>query len=185
MNGYFYACAATSLLAASALQSASAQTATDREPIAWHIDAGYGMVASDTADFLDDGWGLEGGLTWHPAADMPFTLRADLRYLSFDVNESIRQLGGAPSVTTRVDDGDATIVGLNLGGTYQFDFSPRTQGYVTLGFGPYRRDVELTQTALFQGIACDPSGACASTVFFQVRSSSLTTTRRGWDGASA
>jgi len=182
MNGYVYASAASVLLAAACLQSASAQTLDDREPVSWHLDAGYGMLHGDTEDFLDDGWTLEGGVKWRAFGDSPFALRADLRYLDFDVNERIRQLDGTPAATARVDDGDATVIGLNLGASYDFDLSPRTQAYLTAGLGPYRRDVELTQTALFRGVACDPFwGVCFnSLVAGQVVVADEDTTKLGW-----
>ena len=182
MNTFLFIGAASGLLAAGAMQSAAAQTAVDRDPISWHMDAGYGIVESDTADFLDDGWMLEGGLTWRPVEQAPFSLRADLRYLSFDVNESVRQLGGSPATPARIDDGDAQIIGLNLGAAYEVDFSPRMQGYLKAGLGPYRRDVELTQTALFRGIACDPFwGLCFNSLASgEVVVADDDTTRLGW-----
>ena len=151
----------------------------------WHIDAGYGVTAGETSDFFDDGLMLEGGLTWRPNGSSAFSLRADLRYLGFDATDDVVQLGGLADTTARIDDGDASIVGLNLGGAYQFQMGERLQGYVTLGLGPYRRDIELTQTALFRGFACDPFiGVCYDAlVVGDVVVADDDTTRLGWSGA--
>lgn len=178
-----HACA---MFAAGALLTVSGQSrgaAASGEPraLSAHVDAGYVMTDAATSDFLDDGWMLEAGLTWRPRGG-PFGLRADLRLLEFDMDEDILQLGGSPSFPTRVDDGDARIVGLNLGATYDLEFADRGHVYVTAGLGPYYRDVELTQTVLFTGIACDAFfGICFQALApGEVVVAQDDTTRLGW-----
>ena len=162
-------------------RSVSAESRFEDRKLTGHVDAGYVMTDDNTSDFIDDGFMLETGAAWRPDGG-PFAFRADLRYLEFDVDEDIVQLGGSPSSSVRVDDGNAHIVGLNFGGTYDFEIADRVAGYFTAGLGPYYRDVELTQTALFSGIACDPFfGICFEALApGEAVVAESDTTRLGW-----
>jgi hypothetical protein len=177
------ACAAGTLLMFSGLACA-ADSVLERKPLAWHLDGGYVLTDDSTSNFLEDGWMIEGGVTWRPQSG-PIALRADLRYLGFDVDEDVVSLGGSPAGTTRVDDGDAAIVGLNLGASYNFQFGNAGTGYLTAGLGPYHRDVELTQTQLVPGIACEPFfGICFNALAASdVVIADSETTRLGWSAA--
>lgn len=177
-------CAASALLIISAQAAGADAAAAERKPVQWHLDAGYVMTDDTTSDFLDDGWMLEGGVTWRPEWS-PVALRADLRYLGFDVDEDVASIGGAPAVPTRVDDGDADIIGLNLGASFNFDFPNNGSGYVTVGLGPYYRDVELKQTVLTPGLACEPFfGVCFPALAANdVEVADSETTKLGWSAA--
>jgi Outer membrane protein beta-barrel domain len=181
----YFELGAVALLATGGTQAVGADRATDRDALRWHLDAGYGIAEGETSEFLDDALMLEGGLTWRANADSPFALRADLQYLDFDVNEDIVELGGFPGAPADIDDGDGSIVGLSLGGVYNFNLGQRAAGYLALGVGPYHRDIELTQTALFSGIACDPFlGLCfRSLEVGEVVVADNDTTRLGYSAA--
>jgi hypothetical protein len=177
-------CAAGTLLIAIGMQAFAADPALERKPLSWHLDAGYVLTDDSTSDFLEDGWMLEGGVTWRPEGG-PIALRADLRYLGFDVDDDVVSLGGTPAVPASVDDGDAAIFGLNLGASYNFEFAATGSGYLTVGLGPYYRDVELTQTLLVPGIACEPFfGICFNALApSEVVVADSETTRLGWSAA--
>jgi opacity protein-like surface antigen len=155
----------------------------EHRPIAWHFDIGYSWTSGTTADYLDDGWTIGGGLTWTPRSDSPFSLLAELHYSGYDATSELVRLANLQSDTVRIDDGDAEVWGLNVNGVYRLQFSERARGYLTAGVGEYYRNVQMTQTVLLAGTYCDPWwGFCYPGVFpGQVIAEEQSTTRFAWN----
>jgi opacity protein-like surface antigen len=140
------------LLLSLVMASAHAQ---DRErAVRWHLGLSFNPTIGTTGDYLENGWGLSGGLTWQPKPDSPFALRAELHYSGYDATEELIQLGIAET-RTRIDDGDADVFGADVSGLFNVAVSRRVLAFAQLGVGLFRREVQLTQTALFNGILCD------------------------------
>lgn len=125
------------------------------KPLRWHIGASYSLTSGTTEDYLDDGFGISGGITWYPRPAVPVGLRAELHYTRFDATDELIQLGSA-ATQTRIDDGNADVFGGEISGIYDFPIRGRVKGYTQVGIGFSRREVELEQTVLFNGIFCDP-----------------------------
>src|SRR5690606_16451458 len=126
---------------------------------------------------------LGGGVTWKYSPDARYALRADLSYSHHDATEELIALG-SETTQVQIDDGKGILFGLDVNGVYEFPISRRVRGYLTAGVGCYYRRIELTQIALFEGVACDPWwGICFDSVFLTDQLVAKTsTTRLAWNG---
>jgi opacity protein-like surface antigen len=157
----------------------------EQHPVEWHFSAGYSGTSGVTKDYLDPGWILGGGLLWHPQPGGPFAVGVDLNYSWYDVTDALIDLAvGQVGPDVRIDDGDAAIWSLNVNGRYSIPFSSNVHGYLTAGIGGYHRKVQMTQTALFSGVICDPWwGYCYQDIVQGDRIvADRSTTRFGWNG---
>jgi opacity protein-like surface antigen len=172
---------ASLLIAAGA--PAFAQTGqTDQRHVAWHVAGGYSETTGQTSDYLQGGWIVSGGLTWYPDPAQPLSLRLEGHYSDYDATHRLLN-AGALATQRRIDDGRGTTLGLDLNGVLDVPFGQSARGYLTAGVGVDRRRVELTQTALFNGVVCDPWwGFCGVGVVAGDRLvASDTTTRFAWN----
>jgi opacity protein-like surface antigen len=145
----------TASFALLALVCAAHACAQDR-PIQWHFAGGYSITSGTTADYLDDGWMLSGGLTWKPQPASPLAFMAELHYSSYSVTNDLIHLANLPTGTARIDDGWGNIFGGDLNAVYKIPFGARARGYLTAGIGEYYRQIRLTETVLVAGTYCDP-----------------------------
>lgn len=149
-----YTLAAGALLAALATSSqAFAQNA--ERPLTFHVGAGFSATTGRANRYLDDGWIFSGGLDWRPQPGMPLILRLDGHYSDYDATHELLNLGRA-TTQTRIDNGSGSTLGADLDAIYQFPLGSRVRAFVTAGAGVDRRRIDLTQTALFNGVVCDP-----------------------------
>jgi opacity protein-like surface antigen len=171
------------VLVAAADAPVRAQSSVQERPLTWHVDAGYSETTGRTQDYLDGGWIVSGGMTWRPRPDTPFSLKLDAHYSEYDATDRLINIGSA-ATQTRIDDGTGSTLGLDLNGVFDFPLGSRMRGYLTAGVGADRRRIELTQTALFNGVVCDPWwGLCGiGAVPGDVLVARDTTTRFAWNG---
>jgi hypothetical protein len=152
-------------------------------PLQWHVDAGYSITTDQTAKYLDNGWTIGAGFTWHPDPGQPFALRTDLHYSRFNAtNQLLNQ--GASVTGTEIDDGSGHMVGLDLDGVLDIPFSPTVRGYIMAGVGVDYRRIDLTQTVAYGTYVCDPWwGFCGpGYVAGDVLVAREETTRFAWNG---
>jgi Outer membrane protein beta-barrel domain len=157
MKSYIYTLGAA-LLASGAQAMAQSYYSSgysyDTRPIQWHFDGGYGVTTGRTADYLNNGWTIGGGFTWHPDPGGPFSLRTDLNYSRFGATDQLITLGELQT-QTQIDDGNGQIVDLDMDGVYEFPVAPAVRGYLLGGVGVAHRRLELTQTVAYGGVVCD------------------------------
>jgi opacity protein-like surface antigen len=120
----------------------------------WHVDAGGAITTGRTADFLDSGWTIGTGFTWHPQLGSPFALRTDLHYSRFNATNQLITLGEIAN-QTQIDDGSGQIVALDLNAVFETPVSRNVRAYVIGGVGVDYRKIELTQTVAVGGVVCD------------------------------
>jgi opacity protein-like surface antigen len=121
----------------------------------WHVEAGYSITTDQTARYLDNGWTIGTGFTWHPDPRGPFALRTDLNYSRYNATNQLIALANQTS-QTQIDDGSGHVLGLDVNGVYEVPFSPWVRGYLTAGVGVAYRRIELTQTVAVGTYFCDP-----------------------------
>lgn len=127
----------------------------DEAPLRWHLDAGYAATVGRTADFLNDGFTIGGGIVWHPVSDAPFAVRSDFHYSHFDATGQLLTLGSIQN-QTRVDSGEGEVLSLDVDGVYEVRFGGGIKAYVLAGVGIDYRRIDLTQTVAVPGLICDP-----------------------------
>lgn len=161
---------------------AFAQSAPDEKPFSFHVSAGYSITTDRIDDYLENGWIVSGGVSWHPPGT-PFSLVLDGHYSDYDATNRLLNLG-TEITQTRIDDGDGSTLGADLNGVYDFQLGPHARAYVTAGIGVDRRRIELTQTILVNGVVCDPFwGFCGiGAVPGDVRIARDSVTRLAWNG---
>jgi opacity protein-like surface antigen len=172
------------LAAASALACSTptlAQDPVDR-PLTWHLAAGFSPTVGRANRYFDNGWIFSGGLDWRPRPDLPLTLRLDGHYSAYDATNELIEVGSAVT-RTRIDDGDGSTLGADLNAIYDIPFGHRLRAYISAGAGVDRRRIDLTQTALFNGVVCDPFwGLCGvGVVAGDVLVARDSTTRFAWN----
>lgn len=155
---------------------------TDYRPVTWHIGGAYSATTGQTSDYLRGGWLVSGGLTWRAQPTQPWALRLDGHYSEYDATRRLINAGEA-ATDTRIDNGNGSILGLDLNGVLDVPFAQTAHGYVTAGVGLARRRIELTRVALFNGVVCDPWwGLCGVGVVAGDRLVAReTTTRFAWN----
>ncbi len=131
------------------------QTFPPARQFQWHIDGGGAITTGRTSDFLDSGWTLGTGFTWHPQLDSPFALRTDLHYSRFNATNQLISLGEVAN-QTRIDDGTGQILALDLNAVFETPLSRTVRAYLIGGVGVNYRKIELTQTVAVGGFICDP-----------------------------
>ncbi|MBS0422763.1 MAG: outer membrane beta-barrel protein [Proteobacteria bacterium] len=125
-----------------------------RGPVQWHIMGGAALTTGHTADYLETGYTIGGGLTFRPAPMSLFSLRADLSFSRFNATNRLLNIG-AEQNQTEIDDGWGDIVNLDVDGVLDIPLGARVRGYVMAGVGGAYRRIDLTQTVGFGGYFCD------------------------------
>lgn len=136
-----------------ALVSTATPAQAADKPIIGYFGIGYSMTTGTTADYLESGWNLSGGVVWHPNPAKPWGVRFDLGWNDFDATNELVSLG--QNQNSRIDDGRGSMWSGTADAVFDFG-GDRVRGYAGVGLGVYRRYVELTQTALYSGYWCDP-----------------------------
>lgn len=153
-------CGLTALVLAGVANVASAQygyandDAYGRSPVQWHLMGGAALTTGHTADYLETGYTVGGGLTFRPDPRSPFSLRADLSFSRFNATNRLLNIG-AEQNQTEIDDGWGDIVNLDVDGVLDIPLGARVRGYVMAGVGGAYRRIDLTQTVGFGGYFCD------------------------------
>ena len=130
------------------------EVARSASPVSWHIDGGYSVMTGQAHNYLDNGYIVSGGLTWRPQPDLPFALRLDGHYSSYDASNHLLDLG-EQQTQTRIDDGKGSTLGLDLNAVSYLPINNYASIYLTGGVGVDRRRIDLTQTILFGNYFCD------------------------------
>ena len=99
------------------------------------------------------GWNISGGTIYRPNPRAPFGIRVDFGYSYMEANHNALNL--AQSSGLRVDDGYMSLWNLTAEGLYEFG-GEHVGGWIGVGFGGYRRYLELTNTVVVPGYVCDP-----------------------------
>jgi opacity protein-like surface antigen len=154
-----------------------------RPPVGWQASGGYSATTGTTSNYLDGGWIFSGGAVFRPEPDSPLSLLAELHYSGYGATSKAISVANGISPTSRIDNGDAYIFGVNFDGMYYLPFFPRVHAYLLAGFGWDHRRVRLTQTVLIGGTYCDPWwGYCYSGVVpGEAIVADETTTRFAWN----
>ncbi len=173
---------AGAILAIAPSTCALAQDNASSRPLTWHLGAGYSATTGRADRYLNDGWIVSGGLDWRMQPDLPLTLRLDGHYSEYNATRRLISLGSALT-RTHIDNGNGSTLGTDLDLIYSFPLGARVRGFVTAGAGVDRRRINLTQTALFNGIICDPWwGFCGvGVVLGDVLVARDSTTRFAWN----
>ncbi|MGH8229614.1 MAG: outer membrane beta-barrel protein [Steroidobacteraceae bacterium] len=125
------------------------------QALRWQIDAGFSPTVGTTADYLNDGWTVGGGLTWYPSERVPLGLRVDASYSEFGANSNLVALGERVTQTD-IDYGVGRVWGGDVDAEYDLQLGRGVKGYLLAGIGGYQREVELYQTVVAGGFFCDP-----------------------------
>ncbi len=127
----------------------------DVKPLQWHFEAGYSAPTGIASNYLQGGWTVGGGFTWHPPGSGPFALRTDLHYSYFGATDQLINEGQALN-QDYINDGNGQILGLDVNAVLNLPLSYWGRAYVTAGIGGAWRRIELTQTFGYGGYYCDP-----------------------------
>jgi len=129
----------------------------DDKPMVAHVSIGASLPQGSAGDFLDDGWSIQGGVTWFNS-DRPLGWRLNLGVDWWDVKDEV--LDGidttpeSPLTITPPEDGDARA----WQGTVNFLWKPETDKigfYLTGGVGVYYTQANLSETGYGTGYWCD------------------------------
>jgi len=146
--GIGFIAAATVLLAL-----AAPAMAQDKKEVQGYVAGGYSMPEGIAGDFTNGGWNISGGTILRPNPHAPFGIRFDLGYSYMGANSNAINAGQSNGL--RVDDGYMSLWNLTAEGLYEFG-GDHVGGWVGVGFGGYRRYLELTNTVIVPGYICDP-----------------------------
>jgi opacity protein-like surface antigen len=153
----------------------------------WDIGIGGNLTQGTTSQYLDNGWTLEGGVTWFPAEQSVLGLRLDVSYSRFGAtNQFVYR--SAQEANTQIDDGVGRIWGGDADLVLDMPLGARTHGYLLAGIGTYQRQIELRQTVRASGYFCDPWwGVCGLgfAPFDSVVSRTTTATHFAWNAGAA
>jgi opacity protein-like surface antigen len=148
-------------------------------PLTWLLNGGYAAPVGTTADYLQGGWTVGGGLNVKLQPSSPLSAQFDLSYSDFQATRKLIDLGQAQS-PYYIDDGRGEIWSLTGALKLTGAFSYGVHGYGLLGIGGYHRYVELTQSAY--GAFCDPWwGICYGGPGYAVVANN-SQTKFGWNG---
>jgi opacity protein-like surface antigen len=137
----------------------AAHAQATKKQVQGYVAGGYVLSEGDTADYVNDGWEISGGVIWRPAAGTNFGIRFDAGWDWFDANNKTVDIAQAAGL--RVDDGNMYLGRLTLEGMYEFGGHGSVGGYIAAGFGGMHRHGELTTTVITGGVWCDPwTGWC-------------------------
>jgi hypothetical protein len=146
------------------------------------FNASWVVPYGTTADYLQSGYGIAGGVDWRPGRGGPLVLQADLAWSRLNAKQRLVDLGQAQSPGSQIDDGRANTWQLTGGAKFEIPFAGGTKGYVVAAAGAYRVEVQLTETVLIGGAYCDYWGFCyVGVVPGQVVAASSSTTKFGWN----
>lgn len=152
----------------------------------WELSVGGNITQGTTSQYLNNGWTLEAGATWFPAAQSILGLRLDVNYSRFEAtHEFIARR--ARLANTEIDSGIGRIWGGDADLVIDVPLGRRVQGYLFGGVGTYQRQVELSQTVLASGLFCDPWwGVCGLgfAPFDSVVSRTTTATHFAWNAGA-
>jgi len=171
------------LIAAAAigLCAAGPAQAQESKPIQGYVAGGYVMPEGVANDYLNGGWNISGGTILRPAPHRPLAVRFDLGYSYMGANSNV--IDKAASHGLRVDSGYMSMWDLTAEGLWEFGHPGHTGGWLGVGFGGYRRYLELSNTVVLPGYICDPWwGWCyPAAVPGQVIAANDTTTKFGYN----
>lgn len=150
-------------------------------PLHWYVDGGYTVTTGQTANYLDNGWNVGGGLQWRPQPG-PFSLRLDLSYSRNDATNRLLNEGSAAD-QTQIDDGWGDLFTFDIDGVFDIPLAPGVKAYVMAGGGGAYRRISLTQTAGFGGYYCDDWGGFCEVGYYpgDVLVDRTRTTRFAWN----
>jgi opacity protein-like surface antigen len=158
MRTVFCALLAAGLAAITSVAGAQSGYSEDytngRGPVQWHVMGGAAVTTGHTADYLETGYTVGGGLTFRPDPTGPFSLRTDLSFSRFNATNHLLNIG-AEQNQTEIDDGWGDIINLDVDGVLDIPLGARVRGYVMAGVGGAYRRIDLTQTVGFGGYFCD------------------------------
>ncbi len=125
------------------------------QPFRWELSAGGNLTQGAASQYLDNGWTLDGGVTWFPARQSRFGLRLDASYSHFDAtNQFIFR--SAQQANSEIDGGFGRIWGGDADVVFDTPLGAHADGYLLGGVGLYWRQIALTQTVIAPGFFCDP-----------------------------
>jgi hypothetical protein len=137
-----------------ALMASAPALAQEKKEVQGYVAGGYSSPAGAAGDYTNGGWNVSGGVLLRPAPHSPFAVRFDLGYSYMGANNNA--LNVANSSGLRVDDGYMSLWNLTAEGLWEFGNPDHVGGWVGVGFGGYRRYLELTNTVIVPGYVCDP-----------------------------
>jgi len=119
------------------LSATSALALPDKPWKEWfpYVNGGWVGATGTAGDFVDDGWGLGGGVIYLPA-EWPVGILIDAGWSSFDLDRSALQ-------EIDIDNGDVTIWNLSGGGIWSTRSKGKINFSVAASLGWYRSTVEL------------------------------------------
>lgn len=140
--------------AAFALVLVAPAQAQDKKEVQGYIAGGYSMPQSTASDYTNSGWNISGGAIFRPNPSAPFGVRVDFGYSYMGANQNAINTANSGG-SLRVDDGYMSLWNLTAEGMWEFG-GDRVGGWIGVGFGGYRRYLELNQTVVVPGYICDP-----------------------------
>lgn len=131
------------------LSAATAQARPDKSWRAWfgHVAVGANLPQAETADVVEDGFGLSGGAFFWPET-WPVGFRFDLGLHKFDIEDSFVAAADAT-------DGEVDTLLLTSAAVWS-PFEGRFGLDLIGGVGVYRLEGELTDPGFYRGTVCDP-----------------------------
>lgn len=148
----FATAAAAAALIAAVPAPAQAQ---DKKELQGYVAGGFSIPQGEANEWVQDGWNISGGVIFRPNPSAPFGVRFDLGYSYMEANSKAINTANAGSGQLRVDDGYMSVWNLTAEGLWEFG-GDRVGGWIGVGFGGYRRYLELSQTVVVPGYICDP-----------------------------
>ena len=148
---------AAALLAGSTGAAEAAGAFNDAPGAYWHLMGGLSEPVGTTADYLQGGYSVGGGLTLVPSPASPLDWRFDLSYRDHNASSRLIALG-QQSTNIEIDGGTGQIWSFTGNATYHVPLAYGVRAYGIAGVGVYHTRVELTQTVPFFGgyYYCDP-----------------------------
>ena len=134
---------------------------TQEARVHWHVMGGYSETLGHTADYLQGGYLLGGGVSVTPTPRSPLDLRFDLSYSDHNATNQFVDIG-QQATNGQADSGRGTFWSATGNVVFHVPLNYAVRAYGIAGIGAYHERVELTQTFLVDGgFFCDPfSGFC-------------------------
>ncbi len=151
-----------------ALGAAGAACAADPFPdsagLHWDLMGGLSEPVGATADYLQGGYSMGGGVTVVPSETSPLDWRFDLHYADHTASSRLLALG-QQNTNVAIDGGNGQVWSLTGNAIYHVPITYGVRAYAIAGVGITHTRIELTQTVPFYGAYayCDPFwGVCYS-----------------------
>ena len=142
---------ASFLFAAGTLAAASSVRAQSPEStVQWHVMGGYSDTLGSTANYLQGGYIIGGGMSLSPPWLRPLEMRLDLSYSEYNATITLLN-NGAQALNQPVDSGTGSIFSGSASLLYHVPITYGVRAYGIAGVGAYHTRIELDQALPFYG----------------------------------